>query len=68
MTTRQATPPRDTRPLATTAEVAAFLRVPEETLRYWRKRRTGPPWVRAGHHIRYRWSAVEEWLDQSAAS
>ena len=49
--------------LATPAELAEFLGVPPHTLAQWRSRGLGPAFVRVGRHVRYRWSAVERWLD-----
>jgi hypothetical protein len=42
-------------------ELAEHLHVPPKTIEYWRYRRTGPKWFRAGRHVRYRESAVREW-------
>ncbi|MFC9089975.1 helix-turn-helix transcriptional regulator [Nocardiopsis dassonvillei] len=44
--------------------MAQHLRVPVTTLYQWRYRKVGPVGRRVGRHIRYRWSDVEEWLDQ----
>jgi predicted DNA-binding transcriptional regulator AlpA len=52
------------RALGTTPEVAAHLQVPVKTLYAWKGRQVGPPAVRVGKHLRYRWSDVEAWLDQ----
>jgi excisionase family DNA binding protein len=49
-------------PLATPAEVAAYLRVPEKTLTEWRSKGKGPRYIPVGRYVRYRWSDVEEWL------
>ena len=43
-------------------EVAAFLRVPVQTLYTWRKRGYGPPAARVGRHLRYDASAVRAWV------
>lgn len=51
------------RPLVTPTELAEFLGVPPHTLAQWRSRGLGPAFVRIGRHVRYRWSAVERWLD-----
>lgn len=48
--------------LATTAEVAEVLGIPEHTLDTWRSRGKGPAYVKVGRHVRYSWSAVNEWL------
>jgi DNA-binding transcriptional MerR regulator len=47
--------------LYTEAELAEHLKLPPKTLAHWRGRGTGPPWFRAGKHVRYRESAVAEW-------
>lgn len=55
-------------PLLTTEEVAAWLRVPAETVRIWRKRNRGPKSIPVGRHRRYRRADVEAWLRMQAAS
>ena len=40
--------------LMTMEEVAEYLRIPKTTLYQWRSRRTGPPGLRVGKHVRYR--------------
>lgn len=55
---------RDTRNLAAEESVADYLDVPRATLKQWRYLRTGPPWIYVGRHVRYRWTAVETWLEQ----
>jgi excisionase family DNA binding protein len=54
-------------PCWTVAEVAAYLRVPVETLYTWRKRRYGPPAARVGRHLRYDPAVVRAWFTQQAA-
>lgn len=56
----------DRRPLATSAEIAAYLGVPVATLDQWSHRGTGPRFSRVGRYRRYRWSDVEKWLDGQA--
>lgn len=51
-------------PLLTIQEVADLLGVPLDTVYRWRSRREGPIGYRVGRHVRYRSSAVEEWLRQ----
>lgn len=47
----------------TVAEAARFLRVSRLTLKNWRDRGEGPPWVRIGPRmIRYRHSSLLEYL------
>lgn len=52
--------------LLTAAEVAEFLGVPVNSLKMWRYRRTGPPWLKVGRHVRYRRGDLERWLDRRA--
>jgi predicted DNA-binding transcriptional regulator AlpA len=51
--------------LLTPAEVARLLRLPSvETLYQWRRKRTGPPAVRVGRHLRYDPAKLARWLDE----
>lgn len=64
---------RDNSALLTVEELAEYLHVPLRTVYGWRSRGCGPPGIRVGRHIRYRGSAVDQWLDtktdtRSAAS
>lgn len=43
-------------------QVAAYLKVPVQTLRTWRKHRTGPPAARIGRHLRYDPAHVRAWV------
>jgi predicted DNA-binding transcriptional regulator AlpA len=43
-------------------DVAAFLRIPVQTLRHWRKRGEGPAAHLLGRHLRYFRSEVLEWM------
>lgn len=52
------------RGLATRREVAAWLGMPEATLRQWAYKGTGPKYRIVGRYARYRWSDVEAWLDE----
>lgn len=45
--------------LLTPAELAAELRIPAKTLEQWRWRKTGPSYLKLGHHVRYRRSDIE---------
>lgn len=56
----------DSRTLASTVEVAAYLGVPVRTVEDWRRHRTGPRYSHVGRHVRYRWADVEKWLDAQA--
>lgn len=49
--------------LMTLAEVADYLRVPRDTIYYWRKRGRGPRGFRTGRHVRFRRSDVDAWLE-----
>jgi excisionase family DNA binding protein len=54
--------------LMTTRELAERLNVPEPTIYGWRYKGEGPPVVRVGGRLRYRWSDVDAWLrDQTDA-
>ena len=48
--------------LLTVPEVAAMLRKPEGTLRYWRAVNRGPKSFKSGSTVVYRRSDVEAWL------
>jgi predicted DNA-binding transcriptional regulator AlpA len=50
-------------PLWGVSDVAEFLGVPVKTVYMWRYQRTGPPAVRVGRFLKYRPSAVEQWLE-----
>jgi hypothetical protein len=66
MATRASRAPKESRrSLATTAEVAAYLRKEEKTLRNWRSEGTGPLWVKCGHDVLYDWADVDEWVRSS---
>jgi excisionase family DNA binding protein len=45
-------------------ELARYLAVPVKTLYSWRYRKQGPRALRVGRHLRYRWSDVQQWIDQ----
>ena len=44
--------------------VAALVRVPEATLRYWRHLGTGPQGFRIGRSVRYWRTEVWAWLEE----
>lgn len=52
--------------LLTLQEVAAFVRVPEQTLRYWRHLGKGPHGFRLGRFVRFWRSDVLLWLEQTS--
>jgi predicted GIY-YIG superfamily endonuclease len=54
-----AEPPEDA---MTPADLAQYVRTPEQTLAGWRKRRTGPPYVLVGGEVLYSREVVEEWF------
>ncbi|PWU45497.1 DNA-binding protein [Micromonospora sp. S4605] len=58
----------DRRPLATSAEVGAYLGVPIATLDKWVVCGTGPRFAKVGRHRRYRWADVEKWLNENSSS
>ncbi|WP_249997660.1 helix-turn-helix domain-containing protein [Actinoplanes sp. M2I2] len=58
----------DKEPCWTVADVAAYLRVPEETLYAWRKRHYGPPASRVGRYLRYEPAVVQAWFRERQAS
>jgi hypothetical protein len=47
-------------------ELAAFLRIPEKTLRDWRLKHYGPPFSKLGKHVRYDPAAVRAWVDAAS--
>jgi DNA-binding transcriptional MerR regulator len=50
--------------LRTLGEAAAFLRVPPDTLRYWRKFGKGPKAAKVGKHLRYRDEELRRWVEE----
>ncbi|HYO85911.1 MAG TPA: helix-turn-helix domain-containing protein [Dermatophilaceae bacterium] len=68
-TSQQVTPPEDPHAgdeLLTIAEVAAVVRVPVATLRYWRHLGTGPRSFRIGRGVRYWHHEVTSWLQSQS--
>lgn len=51
-------------PLATSAEVAAFLNVHPQTMDRWASRRQGPPYIKVEGSRRYVWAEVRTWLEE----
>ncbi len=49
-------------------DVAAYLRVPVETLYRWRKTKSGPPAARIGRHLRYDPADVQAWFRKKVAA
>ena len=60
----QQTAPVTFEPVLTAEEIAERLQLPAETIyEFTRRRRDNPiPTLRAGKFLRFRWSAVEEWM------
>lgn len=54
--------------LVTSAELSSLLNIPLRTIEGWRRRRTGPPWVRAGRAVRYDVVEVADWLKRNRPS
>jgi predicted DNA-binding transcriptional regulator AlpA len=54
--------------LLTMAEVAAIVRAPVATLRYWRHLGTGPHSFRVGRGVRYWRTEVTTWLQRQSES
>lgn len=53
--------------LATAQELAEHFQIPVATIYSWNHKGTGPPPIRLGKHVRYRWADVERWLDHQAS-
>jgi excisionase family DNA binding protein len=53
--------------LLTLQEVAGVLKVPVTTLRKWRTSGTGPTGFRVGKYVRFRRSAVEQFVSDQEA-
>lgn len=51
-------------PLAKTKSVAQYIGVSEQRLANMRMEGTGPEFIRLGRAIRYKWSAVEAWVNE----
>ncbi len=53
----------DLDPPLSAQHLADYLNVPLATLYAWRHRRQGPPGFRAGRHLRYRKSDIDQWIN-----
>lgn len=53
---------REREEILTIDEVAAWVRLPRQTLYSMRARGLGPPAAKLGKHLRYRRSDVERWI------
>ena len=51
----------NTSPSLDTPESASFLGVKADTLKGWRKKRQGPPFIKAGRRVVYRLADLAEW-------
>lgn len=50
-------------------ELSERLGIPVTTLRTWRNRRAGPPFVKIGPRaVRYSWQAVREYCDRNTVA
>lgn len=49
--------------IMTTAQAADYLQLAEQTLEGWRRKRTGPPFIRIKRAVRYRKSDIDTWLE-----
>jgi excisionase family DNA binding protein len=47
----------------TTRELAAFLSVPEKTIRLWHASGSGPCAIKVGRHLRFRRRDIEAWIE-----
>ncbi len=50
--------------MLTPDEAGKYLNYPAETLRRWRMLGTGPKFIKAGRHIRYRKTSLDRWVEQ----
>lgn len=52
----------------TTTELASILRVPAETVRYWRHADKGPKSFKIGRRVLYAESDVNDWINEQRAA
>ena len=50
-------------PLLNQDQAAEALAVPPRTLERWRSHGGGPPFVRVGRHVRYRFRDLQAWIE-----
>lgn len=55
------------RNLGAAPEVAEYLDVSVQALAMMRMEGSGPEFIRVGRRIRYRWDAVDAWLDANTS-
>lgn len=60
---RPTVPRMNAAPLLTERDLAEHIGVPVKTLQRWRLDRTGPRYIKAGRHVRYRPEDITRWLD-----
>ena len=54
-------------PMMSSLQVGEYLGVSAKTLRNWRQKGKGPPWIRLeGGGVRYRPDDLERWLEELA--
>ena len=56
------------RSLAGPQDLADHVGVPLATVYRWNSHGGGPRFIHVGRHVRYRWSDIDAWLEQNAAS
>jgi hypothetical protein len=47
----------------TVQELEIRAKISSRTLRNWRNRRIGPPFIKVGKQILYKWADIEAWLN-----
>lgn len=52
--------------LVSPTELSECTDIPVQTWANWRWKGEGPPWIKLGRHVRYRWADIEKWLDDNA--
>lgn len=50
-------------PLLDVAELAAQIRVPQQTIYRWRTEGRGPRGIKIGRHLRYRQRDIDAWIE-----
>jgi excisionase family DNA binding protein len=65
---RRLTPEEQEDQLLTIDEVAQIFKVPVATIRKWRSAREGPRAFRVGKYLRFRRSAIEDYIYQREAA
>lgn len=52
--------------IMTEAQVSVYLEVPAITLKHWRYRGKGPPYIKVQRLVRYRLSDLRLWMDRNS--